>query len=254
MFLACKVKKGLYSETNASYKKQVKNFANLLAQYPLQDSSANAFVGTINFNMRKPNYVIIHHTAQNSCTQTLQTFTLTKTQVSAHYVVCREGVIYHMLNDYLRAWHGGASKWGSVTDMNSCSIGIELDNNGFEIFSEIQLQNLEILLRQLKNAYNIPAANFIGHADIAPLRKNDPSKFFPWERFAKKGFGIWYDTANVVVPTNYNYKDGLKLIGYDTRNEKSAIKAFKLHFNNTDTTTIMNATSEKIIYSLTQKL
>ena len=69
------------------------------------------FAGTINFNLRKPNFVIIHHTAQDSCSQTLRTFTLTRTSVSAHYVICKDGTLHHMLNDYLRAWHGGISKW-----------------------------------------------------------------------------------------------------------------------------------------------
>ncbi len=96
-----------YKTTNKSYKKQTKTFAKLLQQYPLQDSVNNApyFVGTTNLSMRRPNFVIIHHTAQNSCEQTLKTFTLPRTQVSAHYVICKDGTVHHMLNDYLRAHH-----------------------------------------------------------------------------------------------------------------------------------------------------
>jgi N-acetylmuramoyl-L-alanine amidase len=125
-----------YASTNKSYKKQTKAFAKLLQQYPLHDSVDNApmFVGTTNLSMRRPNFVIIHHTAQNSCEQTLKTFTLPRTQVSAHYVICKDGTVYHMLNDYLRAHHAGVSRWGNSTDINSNSIGIELDNNGFEPF------------------------------------------------------------------------------------------------------------------------
>jgi N-acetylmuramoyl-L-alanine amidase len=212
------------------------------------------FVGTTNFNMRKPNFVIIHHTAQNSCEQTLQTFTLKKTEVSAHYVICKDGKIYHMLNDYLRAWHGGVAKWGNVTDINSCSIGIELDNNGFEAFTQEQLNSLETLLAKLKKVYAIPAANFIGHADIAPTRKNDPNKNFPWQQFAAKGFGLWYDNPeNIVLPQNFNYLNGLRIIGYDIKNETAAIKAFKLHFNNSDTSTVITETDRKIIYDLSKK-
>jgi N-acetylmuramoyl-L-alanine amidase len=96
--------------------------------------------------MRKPNFVVIHHTAQNSCDQTLKTFTLARTQVSAHYVICKDGTIHHMLNDYLRAWHGGVSRWGSTTDLNSSSIGIEIDNNGFDVFSDAQVNSLLQLL------------------------------------------------------------------------------------------------------------
>src|SRR5687767_12144775 len=135
---------GKYATTNKVYKKEVKALAKQLREYPLTDSFATSaeWVGTTNFNLRKPNFVIIHHTAQNSCEETLQTFTLKRTEVSAHYVICKDGTIHHMLNDYLRAWHAGAGNWGNVTDVNSSSIGIELDNNGFEIFPETQVSSL----------------------------------------------------------------------------------------------------------------
>ena len=87
------------------------------------------------------------------------------TQVSAHYVICKDGTVHHMLNDYLRAWHGGIAKWGNNIDINSSSIGIEIDNNGFEPFSEPEITSLLKFLSGLKKAYNIPAANFIGHAE-----------------------------------------------------------------------------------------
>src|SRR5438105_1705445 len=134
-----------YAETNRSYKKQAKAFAKELAKKPADIDSAtmaSEWVGTTNFGMRKPNFVVIHHTAQTACDTTLRTFTLPRTQVSAHYVICRDGTIHHMLNDYLRAWHAGAGKWDNVTDVNSSSIGIELDNNGFEAFPEAQINSL----------------------------------------------------------------------------------------------------------------
>jgi hypothetical protein len=146
--------KGPYGTTNKSYKKQAKNYAKIIRQAPLKDSiSTGAWVGTTNFNMRKPNFVIIHHTAQNSCDQTLKTFTMPKTQVSAHYVICKDGTIHHMLNDYLRAWHGGVARWGNNTDINSSSIGIEIDNDGFEVFTDQQINSLLTLLASLKKAY-----------------------------------------------------------------------------------------------------
>lgn len=116
-----------YRQTNKIYKKQARGFAKeikeLPAVYPGGKPAAYS-AGTINFNLRKPNYVIIHHTAQEACEKTLRTFTVTHSQVSAHYVICKDGTIHHMLNDYLRAWHAGAAKWGSLTDINSASIGI----------------------------------------------------------------------------------------------------------------------------------
>src|SRR6476620_979020 len=180
-----------YASTNKQYKKSAKSLAKQMRQSPSQQLIATApdWVGTTNFNLRKPNLVIIHHTAQNSCDETLKTFTQPSTQVSAHYVICKDGTVHHMLNDYLRAWHAGAGRWGNLTDINSSSIGIEIDNNGFEPFTEAQINSLLVVLRKIKKDNNIPAANFIGHADIAPKRKVDPSRYFPWQLLAQNGFG-----------------------------------------------------------------
>ena len=224
-----------YRITNKSYKKQARAFAKVLKNNNLNDKAEfvvpEKWVGTTNFNMRKPNFVIIHHTAQNSCEQTLQTFTKPKTQVSAHYVICKDGTVHHMLNDYLRAWHAGSSKWGSLADVNSSSIGIELDNNGFEPFTEPQMAALERLLQKLKENYKIPKANFIGHADIAPTRKNDPNVNFDWKKLSEKGFGIWYgDTSQVILPQDFKPVLALKMIGYETKDTTAAVMTFKRKF------------------------
>ena len=193
-----------YAKTNRLYKKQAKNYARHIKAIPPdlpgQDTlqMSEYWVGTTNFNMRRPNYVIIHHTEQHSTEQTLYTFTKPQTQVSSHYVIGRDGEIYHMLNDYLRGWHGGAGKWGSNTDLNSSSIGIELDNNGREPFPEAQINSLLDVLAILKERHNIPAANFIGHSDMAPGRKVDPHAGFPWKKLAEHGFGLWYDDKDIL--------------------------------------------------------
>jgi N-acetylmuramoyl-L-alanine amidase len=247
-----------YYSTNKIYRKQAVSYAKIIQQMPLIQGAdsfplANNWVGTINFNMRKPNYVIIHHTAQNSCEQTLKTFTTVKSQVSAHYVICKDGTVHHMLNDYLRAWQAGSSKWGSITDINSVSIGIELDNNGFEPFAEAQINSLLKLLTVLKKNYTIPASNFIGHGDIAPTRKNDPNWRFPWQQLAKQGFGYWYsDTTNVQAPVNFNYLQALRIIGYDMKDTAASIIAFKRHWLQ-DTTKGLNASQLKILYQLEKK-
>jgi N-acetylmuramoyl-L-alanine amidase len=250
---ACKVNP--YATTNKAYKDSVRHFARILRETPLATGAdsvpaAPYWVGTTNFNLRKPNFVIIHHTAQNSCPQTLQTFTLVRTQVSAHYVICRDGTVHHMLNDYLRAWQAGASRWGNVTDVNSISIGIELDNNGFEPFTDPQINSLLHLLTKLKTSYNIPAANFIGHGDIAPTRKNDPSSLFPWKQLADKGFGLWYkDTTGINVPDDFSPLTALRLIGYDIRDSSAAAMAFKRHFEQ-DTLRSWGEPEKKILYTL----
>jgi len=244
-----------YKTSNKSYKKQTKAYAKLLSAYPLKDSITNSpyFIGTTNFNLRKPNFIILHHTAQNSCEQTLETFTHVKSQVSAHYVICKDGTVHHMLNDYLRAWQAGVSKWGNATDINSLSIGIEIDNNGFEPFTEPQINSLLQLLDRLKKAYNIPTANFIGHADIAPGRKVDPNRYFPWQKLAENGFGFWYDTTGIQVPVNFDAVQALRIIGYDIVKPEAAIQSFKIHFLQDDSTKMINDDGKKILFDLQKK-
>jgi N-acetylmuramoyl-L-alanine amidase len=243
-----------YTETNRSYKKQSKQYAKQLRNKP-DDSlhTAPFWTGTTNFNMRKPNFVIIHHTAQNSCDQTLKTFTNTKTQVSAHYVICKDGTTHHMLNDYLRAWHGGVGKWGNNTDINSSSIGIEIDNNGVDVFTEEQIASLLNVLAALKKNHTIPAANFIGHSDIAPTRKVDPNIHFPWKRLADAGYGLWWgDTTGVQVPDNFNHLQALRIIGYDIKDSSAAIGAFKRKFTQQESKAL-NEGDKKILLMLYQR-
>lgn len=251
---------GNFAATNKVYEHVTDSVVNVIQTQPvpmLTDSAGAqipaGWVGTVNFNLRKPNYVIIHFTAQDSVQQTLQTFTVVRTQVSAHYVIGRDGKIFHMLNDYLRAWQAGISKWGSVTDMNSCSIGIELDNNGNEPFAPAQVNSLLSLLAYLKKTYNIPTANFIGHQDIAPLRKPDPGPFFPWKTLAAHGFGYWSDDVMELPPDNFDPAIALKLIGYDTNNLNAAIVAFKRHFIQTDQNPALTQLDLNVLYNLEQK-
>lgn len=247
--------KGPFSATNASYRHQAKALSAKVRSTPPPDSLQPPayWVGTTNFNLRKPNFVIIHHTAQQSCEQTLKTFTMEKTQVSAHYVICKDGTVHHMLNDYLRAWHAGAARWGNTTDINSSSIGIEIDNNGSEAFTEAQISSLLRLLGRLKRDYAIPAANFIGHSDIAPGRKVDPSAYFPWQQLAGAGFGMWYDTTGVQVPDNFNALQALRIIGYQVKDSTAAIHSFKLHFLPSDSTALLTDDNRKVLFDLVRK-
>ena len=244
-----------YKETNRVHRRHAKELANQLLSQPEKDSMPPKFwAGTTNFNLRKPNFVVIHHTAQQSCEQTLRTFTLPRTQVSAHYVICKDGTVHHMLNDAFRAWHGGVGSWGSLTDLNSASIGIELDNNGLEPFPDTQLNSLLRILDTLKKKYQIPTANFLGHADIAPVRKVDPNVYFPWKILAEKGFGNWYnDTTGVVVPSDFDAMQAMRLIGYNMKDTVASIGAFKRHYVQ-DTIRVMNDADRKVLYSLYEKV
>ena len=271
LFAAASCVRNPYAATNKVYKRQVRDLAHQLRAQPTLPADslppAPYWAGTINFNLRKPNYVIIHHTAQHSTEQTLKTFTLTKTQVSAHYVIGRDGQTFHMLSDYLRAWHGGAARWGNVTDINSVSIGIELDNDGTEPFQEAQLASLLKVLGSLKKTYNIPAANFIGHGDIAPVRKNDPSALFPWQKLAARGFGLWYDEAvlsdTTVAPfatdslglalPGITPREALRIIGYDTQDMPAAMRAFKRHFLPNDASAEFTERDRRVLFNLYRK-
>jgi N-acetylmuramoyl-L-alanine amidase len=257
---SCSPKVLPHEVTNKVYHHQTDSVLEVLSRElpaTLVDSAGtpipSEFIGTVNFNARKPNYVIIHYTAQDSLAQTIKTFTLVKPQVSAHYVVGKNGKVVHMLNDYLRAWQAGISKWGSITDMNSCSIGIEIDNNGHEPFNDVQVKSLLLLLAQIKKAYNIPTANFIGHQDIAPARKPDPGPLFPWKLLAQKGFGYWSDELLELPPDNFDYATALKLIGYDTSNLPAAITAFKRHFVQVEDTPVMGQLDLNVLYNVYRK-
>ncbi|RYF87019.1 MAG: hypothetical protein EON98_01820 [Chitinophagaceae bacterium] len=152
-------------------------------------------------------------------------------------------------------WHGGVAKWGTNTDINSASIGIEIDNNGVDSFSIAQVNTLLSLLGNLKKAYGIPAANFIGHSDIAPTRKVDPNVTFPWKRLADAGFGLWWsDTTNVVVPPSFNNLQALRIIGYDTKDSSAVIQAFNRKYLQQDKLGVITDGGRKILYTLYRKV
>lgn len=241
---------------DSTYSKQLYTFKDSLynsGASSIDRDKNTKWIGTVNFNLRKPNFVIIHHTAQDSVQQTIRTFTLARTQVSAHYVIDDNGEVIQMLNDYLRAWHAGTGSWGKNTDINSSSIGIELDNNGKEPFSEAQITSLMALLSRLKKEYNIPIQNILGHSDIAPGRKQDPSIYFPWKTLAENGFGTWYDETSENAPLDFNPELGLRLIGYNTKNLNSAVSAFKLHYMQKEVNGVLDQNTINTIYAVYKK-
>ncbi|MEJ7609928.1 MAG: N-acetylmuramoyl-L-alanine amidase [Ferruginibacter sp.] len=249
-----------YAPQNKVYGEQAGKFAKIIAAPPKDSVYADSLkvpvrpVFTTNFGMRKPNMVIIHYTAQNSCDKTLETFTTPAREVSAHYVICKDGTLHHMLNDYLRAWHAGVGKWGNNSDINSSSVGIEIDNNGTEAFTTAQLNTLNGVLAYLKRSYNIPVANFIGHSDVAPGRKIDPGVLFPWKALAENGYGHWYsDTTGLNIPADFNAPHALRIIGYDISNLPAAMQAFRSHFIAVTTTGELSLPEKKILYSLLRK-
>jgi len=90
------------------------------------------------------------------------------------------------------------------------------------------------LLDDIKRRYDIPTANFLGHSDIAPERKIDPSRYFPWKTLSERGFGLWCDSPSVELPTPFDAAEALQALGYDVSNMEAAIRAFKFHFAGKD--------------------
>ncbi len=244
----------------SDYNKNIQTIINQITEIPSARNNpavnSDSWYAAIDFNIRKPNFVVLHHTAQHSAEQTLFTFSLRRPgrESSAHYVVGRDGTVYQMLNDYVRSYHAGASKWGTITDMNSVSLGIEIDNNGSEPYSDAQVAALIKLLGVLKKKYGIPQSNFIAHSDVAPGRKQDPSRHFPWKKLADAGFGYWYDAYNLQTPpADFNALLALRVIGYDISSQADAIGAFKLHYIQSDISKTLTEYDKKIIYNLYRK-
>ena len=197
---------------------------------PVQPRHEYAWHPSPNFDQRRPNFIVIHHTQNDTVEQALNVLTDSAREVSSHYLIARDGRVLQLVDDLNRAWHAGITWWGGHTDLNSISIGIELDNNGNEPFPEPLLRSLENLLGQLVDRFRIPPANVVGHGDIAPGRKVDPSRFFPWQRLAAKGYGLWCTRPDPVVPPRFDPTLGLMALGYDVSRPEITRQAYRRHF------------------------
>ena len=201
-------------------------------------------------NKRDIKFIVIHYTGMQSEIESLRRLKNPKSEVSCHYLINRKGQIIHMVKDDRIAWHAGKSKWKNFSNLNSNSIGIELVNKGhewgYQNFTNIQIKNLIKLCRNLKKKYKIKSQNFLGHSDIAPLRKVDPGQKFPWKQLSKFGLGVWYNSRILKKKENHefikknsrkNFFKNLHKIGYryfnvvkKTPRDKIIIKAFQQRF------------------------
>lgn len=182
------------------------------------------------FDQRRPNFVILHQTTNATVEKALATLTDPARKVSAHYLIAGDGRLLQLVDESARAWHAGESRWGGMSDLNSASIGIELDNTGEEPFAEPQLLALLTLLADLRERHRIPGANVLAHGDVAPGRKVDPSRFFPWHRLAQAGFGLWCENPPPVPPPGFDTALGLRALGYDMAHPAAVHAAFRRHY------------------------
>ena len=222
------------------------------APAPVRTSLASRWTPSPNFDARRPDFVIIHHTSNGAIEPALATLTNPARQVSAHYVVERDGTLYQLVDERRRAWHAGDSRWGFDTDLNSASIGIELDNDGHEPYPEPQITALLALLGDLQARYRIPARNFLGHGDIAPTRKVDPGALFPWKRLADRGFGLWCD-AGEPPPQSLDVPLALQALGYDVADVEAAVRAFNRHFMGLEDSSALTTQAVGVLDCLVRK-
>ena len=154
---------------------------------------------SVNFNVRKKGhkikYIILHYTAIKSDYMAIKHLIDKKNEVSSHFLINKKGKIFSLVDIKKRACHAGQAFWKGDRDINSNSIGIELDNTGhyinFERYTKNQIDSLIKLLNFLKKKYKIDNINFLGHSDISPYRKNDPGEKFPWKKLSKHNLGFF---------------------------------------------------------------
>lgn len=182
---------------------------------------------------KKPRLLILHYTDTKTTKEAIDILCDPAQQVSAHYVISDDGEIFRLVEEDKRAWHAGRSFWAGEEDINSISIGIEIQNhghsNGYTSFSSKQMQAVRDLCLDIIKRHGIQPQNILGHSDIAPGRKQDPGHLFPWMWLAGEGVGLWPDEAT--EDATGDLVSFLVSYGYDQRvKEEVLITEFQRHF------------------------
>lgn len=207
-----------------------------------------------NFNDRKGQvrFVVLHYTGMESGAAALARMRDPDAQVSAHYMVEENGDVYALVDEDKRAWHAGVSSWLGETDMNSASIGIEIVNGGHDFglpdFPDVQIVAVIELLQDVMRRRYLAPRDVIGHADIAPGRKDDPGEKFPWRRLADTGCAIWPDLNN----NDDGHVEGqLRRIGYGLDPGLQAVtRAFQQRFRPQNCDGVVDAQTARLIAAI----
>jgi N-acetylmuramoyl-L-alanine amidase len=161
---------------------------------------------------KRPYLVVLHYTGMVSAAQAIDWLASPQSKVSCHYVIDEGGVITQMVPENLRAWHAGLSHWAGESDINSASIGIEIQNpghdRGYPDFPLAQMQAVAALCRDIAQRRGIAPEGMLAHSDVSPGRKIDPGEKFDWGWLARAGVGHWVEPAPVEA-------DGADLIAAD---------------------------------------
>lgn len=189
----------------------------------------------------KTDMLILHYTGLPTLQESLERLCDPESEVSAHYLIAEDGAVYGLVDEDKRAWHAGVAYWAGEADINSRSVGIELQNPGHEwgyhSFPVAQIESLIALSRDILARHDIPARHVLGHCDVAPARKMDPGELFPWKELAEEGIGLWPDIAGGPdSPAALAGQGRAKLItaladfGYDVTEEQAVLRAFLRHW------------------------
>jgi N-acetylmuramoyl-L-alanine amidase len=142
-------------------------------------------------------FIVFHYTGMRSENKAIDRLTDFKSKVSSHFFIKNNGEIVTLIPELYIAWHAGISNWKHYKNLNSCSLGIEINNSGhdhkYKNFTKKQIKSIVRLGKFLIKKYKIKPKFILGHSDISPERKKDPGEKFPWEYLAKKNIGSWHD-------------------------------------------------------------
>lgn len=209
-----------------------------------------------NIEARKPGYapdlLLLHYTGMSSAHKAIDWLSRPESKVSAHYVIDVDGRITQLVAEDLRAWHAGVSSWSGETDINSLSIGIEIQNpghaDGYATFGARQMAAVAALSADIITRHRIRSARVLAHSDVAPLRKIDPGEKFDWRWLNLRGVGHWVEPQPVDErdvglaggasdPAVADMQRMLRHYGYDCDGHglldpktEAVVRAFQRHF------------------------
>ncbi|MEM7295115.1 MAG: N-acetylmuramoyl-L-alanine amidase [Pseudomonadota bacterium] len=179
--------------------------------------------------MPRAELVVLHYTVITPAEAALERLCDPAYEVSAHYVIGRDGALWQLVRENDRAWHAGAGCWRGLEDINSRSIGIELVNDGESSFPSDQIGSLVTLLAQISGRWGLTARDVIGHSDMAPERKRDPGRRFPWDTLARAGLAL--GRASIAPrATQHGFAELADRVGYPRADELALLEAFRSRF------------------------